>query len=466
MKQIQVNTYTNVTSPAVNDTISIEDHLERIKCPPKEILIKIEEARVFKYQYINTDNEKVKFTSKEKYDAVKLSIPTVTYSALFSGSRKNENFIRGTGLMYIDIDSSDFNPERLDKNKIFSFYKSIGGLGYCILVRVDHLTLKNYDATYLSIVEDLKINSECDLNAKRIGQQSIQSHDPNIFTNYNSFVYSTAKTNIPEKEPTDPINKKKEEHNVTLGLFYKLRYNNIDDFDFNGNAFIEDWVNGSLEYVYCSKPFSLLIDGRKRYMSNYVRNLVCLNPLADGKQICSSAKFVNLSIAKEPLPWVYIENLVNSILKQENEGSLTPKITYRSLIFNPKYGLTKVEKQNLRGERQRIHYNDLYTRKIYDCIEDWSFEHNGKITINSVKSSLGLNVKTVKKRWKNVKNYVAGRNEENKLEIKTYRGVQSKINKDSTDNKLLQLMTDMDVNTLTAQALIEEPDLIGDSGDE
>jgi len=463
---MKVNTYANLKSPTVNETISIGDWLTRIQNPSPELLVKIEQARKYKHQYINAVDKETKSFVETKYIKIKLTIPTASYNALFDRYRKNDNYISGTGLLYIDIDQIDFDPNKLDKGKIFCIYRSIGGLGYSILVKVNNVNPENFKATYQYVVQDLGIKTACDSNAQKLSQQSILSYDPDLFVNHESFIYSSINNNKPEKDPEGYIIlKREEEHNVPLGVFSILRYNNINSFKFDGKDYVENWIDG-LEYVYCSKPFNPLNDGRKMYMATYVRNLVCLNPRAPKNQIFNSAKFVNLSIALEPLPLKIIEKLVDSILKQQGDGTLLPKITIRRIIFNPKSLMTKDEKLKLQGERQALHYDGIYAKKIYEVIEDWNFNLNGKITIKSVATASGLNIKTIEKRWTNMKAYVSGLNNENVAEIAAFRTLRLKIDNDAKEDDLLCIVADMDVNTLKEQALVDQPDLFDDNDEE
>ncbi|SDJ94949.1 hypothetical protein SAMN04487898_105129 [Pedobacter sp. ok626] len=473
MQAIKINTYVNTFTPNVAGTITIEQCFKNIQSPSEDHKAKIIEARKLKLQFFSTKNEVIKAAIKKEYEKIKLPLPSVSYNGIFNSYRENKNYTCGTGLLYIDVDSTGFIPETLDRNKIFSYYKSVGGLGYSILVKVNDLTIENFNSTYQYVVNDLGIENIYDVDAKKISQQSIISFDPNIFINNNSFVYSSIneeKLDNIEKYPTGHINIKKGKHNVTDGVKNILKYNNLDDFDFNGNDYIEDWYNG-LQYVYCTRPFQLLTDGRKRYMITYIRNLVWLNPTASRCQILNSAKFVNLSISNEPLPNIIIEKQVDSIFKQLKDGTLEPKVKIRKIIFNPKCLLTKDEKHKVRCERQSIYYSDVSTGKIYNIIEDWNFEFNGKITIATVTdiskldAETKLNKKTVEKRWGKIKEYIKSLNEASKDEIKRFKDLKSKTGKSPDDEDLTQLMTDMDVVTITEQSMIESPEYIYDDED-
>ncbi|MEJ5962794.1 BT4734/BF3469 family protein [Pedobacter immunditicola] len=449
-----LNTYANVFSPNITSSITSTDWLNLIRGSSIH-LDTITEARKYKLLYKDTGNEFI----KTEYDKIKETLPAITWNGLFSEKKCNQNFISGTGLMYIDIDSTDFKIESLDLNKIYSYYQSIGGLGYSLLVRVDGITLDNFKSTYNYITNDLGL--ECDdTNAVKPTQYSILSYDPNLYINEDSFIYSTIEPEINTNNSFCTkghiISQKKEEHNVTVGTKSEIRFNNVNDFDFEGKEYIENWNEG-LSYVECNQPFKPLGDGRKRYMLNYIRNYVWLNPNAQLYQIINSALAVNISLSIDPLPRIIIEQQVTSILKQKNVGKLVPKIKKRRIIFNPKSLLSSDEKQKLRAKSQSQYYTNAATTKIYEVIEDWNFEFNGKITIRSVAQATGLAPNTVSKYWAQVKEYARGLNEDNTTDIKAFKQHKAIINKDIKEENLIQLMEDMDVLTIREQALIINP---------
>ncbi|MCX2486586.1 BT4734/BF3469 family protein [Pedobacter sp. MR2016-24] len=449
-----LNNYPNLYTPAITGTITNTDWLNKITDSNSEYNKTITDLRAIKELYVSTNNT----IFKKEYDKLKSTLPAVTWNATFTDVKSNANFLSPTGLLFIDIDDTSFNIESLDKNKIYAYYKSVGGKGYSIIVKCTAINLDNFKSTYTYIINDLKLNDYVDTNAIKITQSSIISYDLDLYINNESFVYSSIYSNkIDENNfvPTATLESKKEEHNAEVGTKQKVRYNNLNDFEFNVNGYVEDWNEG-LNYVFVSKPFKPLQDGRKRYMMNYIRNYVWLNPNLPYFQILNSAKFINLSIGIEPLPNNIIEGQVKTILEQKNKGTLTPKIKKRKILFSPSSLMTRDEKEKVKGERQSLFNNESTTSKIYDIIEDWNFEINGKINIRAVATILNMSKTTVAKYWKNIKDYVKDLNESGINEIKLFKQHKMNIDKDIEENNIVPHMSAMTPLNLIEQVMSDE----------
>ena len=170
---MQINYYSNVTHPNVLSVIQTSNWLDKIKA--SEYSETITQAR----------------NGALPYESTKLSLPCVTYNFLFIGYKKTENIISATGLMYIDIDIPEFDLNILDTSKVYSYYKSFGGVGYAIIVKVDGLSQNNFKSTYLNICKELGIVEYIDTNAIKSTQFNVLSYDENIFINENPYVFSS-----------------------------------------------------------------------------------------------------------------------------------------------------------------------------------------------------------------------------------------------------------------------------------
>lgn len=134
----QINVYQNLKNPNVESTITVENWLNMIQSSEHSELIRV--ARMYPKGSV-------------QYNAIKSTLPCVTYNFLFDCYKKNSNIISSTGLLYVDIDGVDFDINMLDKTKIFAYYKSFGGNGFGILIKVNGLTIDNFTNTYQFILE-------------------------------------------------------------------------------------------------------------------------------------------------------------------------------------------------------------------------------------------------------------------------------------------------------------------------
>lgn len=460
----QLNTYSNVTTPAFTSNTTNVVWLSNIVNPDNEIKNKIETARKIKELYLLTGDK----VFDEKYKNIKKTLPAVTWNATFSNNyKKDDNFLNATGLLFIDVDHKDFNVSMLDTNMIYSYYHSIGGLGYSILVKVENnLNPNNFKSTYLSICNKLHISEFIDTNAVKLTQYSIISYDTNLFLNPDSFIFPT----VDDKNdfvPNTLIRKqKKEKHNEGVGYKkdlqeildkYNVLYTNINSFNFNGKATIENWKE-RFDFIQCFTPMNKLKDGRWCTIFNYVRNLVYLNPNIPYGRLVNTVNFINRKICEVPMVQTRVNEIIKTVLQQKNEDRLTPKITKKIILFNPKIPLTE-SKLKIWGKAKSLHFAEIGEERLYDIIEDWYFELYGKITIRSVAANSNMNKKTVAKYWPKLKDYINGLNEANKEEIKRYKELKSKVDLSPTEQELTQLVQDMDVLTITEQVLIESPEL-------
>ena len=196
-----VNTYDSIKNPKVVSTTSITNWLKLITTSEHS-------ATIIKARNGELD-----------YDKTKASLPCVTYNFLYNDYKKDKNIISGTGFIYIDIDDESFDVNLLESDKVYAYYKSFGGNGYAIIVKVEGLTLQNFKSTYRSIIEQLRIESYIDFNAIKASQFNVLSYDENIFINENSIIFQPV-----NKKVSSSIIKKERECIVVNDTFSKSNH--------------------------------------------------------------------------------------------------------------------------------------------------------------------------------------------------------------------------------------------------
>ena len=396
LQNFSVNVYQNVSKPTVNQTISIYDWLEKIKS--SEYSETIKQARIFG-------------KDSDIYKSIKKSIPCVTYNFLFKDYKKNSNIFSSTGLIFIDIDNSDFDINTINKDKVFCYYKSFGGNGYSILVKVENLDYNNFEETYLNIVNELNLMTYYDDKAVKHTQYSILSFDPNIFINHNSYIFKSNQN----KKVSFGINKEKNHIGILPNDTFsesKIRFNNIDDY-FKDND--DDYILFE-EKQNIVKPFIPVVtnEGSRNQRMYYLLSQYALLNMDYGDAFLNSlANTINNTFTPK-LEQNEIKQIIKSVIKKRANNEL--ELNYnepRRIIFNPKKQISGEQRRIISNKKIGEFRTNKTLQKIYDCIEDWNFKKYNKITQKNISIELGISIPTIKRYWKNFKDYVYNLNKTN-----------------------------------------------------
>ncbi len=348
---------------------------------------------------------------------IKESLPCVTYNYNFTVKRANANVSTSTGLFFIDIDDSSFNPSVLDSEKVYAYYKSLGGDGYHIIVQVADIPTDSYKTTYRQIVSELGIQEYADTGAAKISQPTVLSYDRNLYRNESSYVFSSTTESVP---PTSVYRKKKETYRVVGDTkldndTYRIRYDNLSAYEFNGDYMV-DW--GNIDVIKAYIPINKVSNGnRASSMMAYAVNLLHLNPWLYKEKMIGMLGNVNSTMCIEPLANQQIFSIVESVFKYKEEGTLEPIYSKkkRSIIFKEGAGWTKEDKMSTVHAVMREKRSNDSIQKLYGIIEEWDFDALGKLSIRKVSSNHPISTKTVAKYWGEFKEYVTELNNEYRL---------------------------------------------------
>lgn len=404
----KVTKYKNVRSSEVERILNIAEVFKIIK-EGDSVLKHIKYARSF-------------IRGSEDYDSIKTNlIPTFRFNFLFNNKASNKNITEPTGLIFIDVDNT---KEISDSDFIFAKWKSISSQGFSILVKVDGLSLENFNDSYESISSLLKLDS--DVGARKPTQQTVQSYDPNIYINYNSKIFNCLEV----KKVPIAIKQKKEKECLTRNDTFlqkfqkiKIRYNNIGDYfidnDLKYIVFREEKKKLCIPYI----PNRVETGNRNRCLFIYLSQIVALNLNINKAYIKVLADSVNLNVIKPKLADGEIHKIINSIFQIKESNEL--KLFYnreRRIIFNPSHKLNFKEKMDIVNKELGNMATEKTLEKIYTCIEEWDFKSYGKITQSKIADLVALNVSTIKRHWSNFKSYVKGLNNDYKVTL-SYEGV-------------------------------------------
>lgn len=385
MKKLEVNFYNSVKSPQVLFNIDVAQWFEQIKNPiQKDLITKAREGEL--------DYREVKLTK----------IPAVTYNFLYDGYKKDTNIVGSTGLLYIDIDRKGFDISVLNLKYVCAYYKSFGGQGWSIVVKVDNLKKENFHLNYLNICDSLGVRDYIDINAIKASQYNVLSYDPDIYINMEAETFKAVEdipldvymSSVEEKIST----KLKPHKKVDTGEVGKvLRFDNIDDYDFDGD-FISDFEDG-YKWVRCFIPSSKLVLGRNNFLLSFCNNLVWLNPSASKEVIFATMQGVNKIGCMNPVDSDHLKRVVDSIFTYKNDGTLKPIFDNRDrkIIFAKGTNLTKEEKLEIVRELIAERKRNQSLSKISNILEEWDFDKYGKISVTNIHKNFPISRKTVAK---------------------------------------------------------------------
>ena len=395
--EFMVNTFQGCKKPTVQDLISVEEILEIIK-NGNEYLPTIKKAREFgkghaNYKFIKDNN-----------------LPSTRFNFQYKDYANDDNTVAPTGLIYLDADDTDTIPE---SEYVFAKWRSLSNTGYAVLVKVANLTITNFQEIYNQLSEVVGIKS--DPGARKPIQQNVLSYDSNLYHNPGSLIYSYI-----EKEEIKKVsfsNIKKEERGILSNdtIFKnedegKYRYDTIGDY-FKGEFADVPFRFFDEEKTKICQPFTpfktMIKEGQRNLtMLSYLSMYASLNPNCDKEFLLEMSNYMNNKMHPK-LPKSEILTIISNILKRKKSGSLEMYFNIeRRILFNPNMKFTPKEKCQIRG-REMGNFRSNKTRQlIYDTIESWDFELNGKITQKKVAEKVVRGEGTIKKYWSEFKDYV------------------------------------------------------------
>jgi len=378
-----VNTYRNTKSPTVLNTISIYEWFEKIKS--SEYCDLITSAR---------EDENI-------YDITKLTkIPCITVNYLFDKYKENKNIIEGTGLMYIDIDAPDFDVTMLELSSVFALYKSFGGKGYSIIVKVDGLTDSNFKETYSYICYELGISEYVDNSAIKMTQFNVLSYDKDILVNPLSKIFKSINT-TPQSELR---RREKKAYSTEGGVFDgNIRFNNKNDYLKDDTTYVIN-TDGML-FIECKPLFKRVDTNRNNILLAYCTNLVILNPHISFKRAESIMSSINSHNFNNPVDKDWIKRIVISVFKYKEQGTLEPIFSKKKRIglFGKECGLDKLEILSImRGVMSEKRKKESI-QKLYQILENWDYSFFGNVSQKKIYTNFPISKKTVEKYYKIVK---------------------------------------------------------------
>lgn len=351
----------------------------------------------------------------EIYDSLKNnSLPTYRFNFSTVGPASNANLGNPTGLIYLDVDSIDSIS---NNSYVYASWKSPSKTGYAVLVKVDGLSLSNFKSSYDYVGSLLGVIP--DPCARKAIQQTCLSYDPNIYINQDSVTIDLSNLTKDNKKGIIPSKLLKEKKDIGRNdtFFGKsVRFSNIDDY-FTGQFKDAEYRVFKDKVDVCNPimPKDTPIGKRHTLFYTYMTQVAVLNYMNISKNYMNIlATSVNKGL-ENPMDELEVKAISDSVYAQMKEGKL--KIFYnekRRILFNPSLNMGRVGKMGIVNREIGKLRTESTLNSIYSVIENWDFNIDKKITIKLVSKYSGKSQVTVKRHWKNFKNFVAELNRESK----------------------------------------------------
>ena len=378
-----ISCFAHIKSPLVAKEVDIYEFIEQVKEPNQSVLDLIIKAR--------TSYGK----DKDLYNKIKEQLPCFTLNFSFNTRKANANIKAPTGFIYLDVDNkTDID---LANELIFVSWKSLSNNGRGVLVKVDNLTKENFQNTYLTIAEELNI--EADKNANKPTQYCIHSYDKGIYLNNDSITWKCINEEI-KKTPTESISIKERKDSSEMGVFPKLRFNNIDDYDFNGKDYLY-FENDKEEIAEVFIPIKIDKGNRNNILPAIANQIKALNPFAYFDDYNRLLISINLKHCKPSLK----DNEISALIYKNfnNKESIFILNKSKRFLFNPNSNLSKKEKTHITAPIMGQRKSSKTLEEIRDVLKKWDIKKQGKVTIKSLITETGKCKNTIEKYYKNFK---------------------------------------------------------------
>ncbi|RXM39624.1 hypothetical protein BOQ62_10655 [Chryseobacterium sp. CH21] len=376
----------------INSVAGFVEHLKDAK--------RVEVSQILKLREIDKK-------SKE-YQAIKIILPSICFNYTFKNNYVNsENADESTGFLYFDIDGEkDFN---YDTTYITALWKSVGGNGFGLLVKVRNLVKENFKESYEHIVDILGI--PYDKSCNDCSRVNIISFDTEAHYNENAVEIDLSEFNTTIIHAVKKLPHFNSNKNKNLGYSLNggnIRFNNLSDileekdFEFNKDGYY-DFGKEKVEYCKCFVPRKIVPEGlRNQRVSSYAYCLISINPDARFTNFKRYLQKYNSKSCNPPLEWEEIDEIATKIYNQR--GNVEPRNNAKRRVIYSDEIKTLSEKQKINGRVLGNDRSEKTVKELIDCVMNWDYEKHPKITQKSLIEVSDKNKKTVEKYYRNVLN--------------------------------------------------------------
>lgn len=388
---MMTNIFQNMKNRNVNSICNIKEVMEFIKSG--QFKEEIETARSFGKGH-------------PIFEMIKSTTPTFTPNGTFNEIRKVDHLNGLSGLIYLDIDHP-IDTEKLNGIPfIYSYWKSISGKGYGLLVKTEGLTINNFKTSWTYLNDYfLDIGIHIDPNTKDISRQCVISYDPDICINPEVIplsikdipVKSILTSNSNAVSMTYPDFPEWSENSFTgsTHLIYNTTLSDYNDMDYIVIKEGKDYRNSYL-------PEKIKNGDRHKWMYSYITTLIYNNPAISPETLRKILSTVNKQYCKPPLTTDEIHSMINWTYKKYKNNELIIKTRKKKIWINPDKELSKTDKRSIIGKVSGKLRREQTIDNLISVYKLLSLQYP-RVTQKMLEEHSTVKIGTVKKYWKEIK---------------------------------------------------------------
>jgi len=386
----------NFYNRTIITSITLDEFIESMKKPDFLKKSQVDMARkVYKESPLKKEDP--------LYKSIKSSLPCITFLNTFKDYVNKDNIIRTNGFIYFDVDGINyFDFSKFDF--IVASWKSLSNDGYGVLIKCSNLS----DDLLENVVEMSEVlGITLDKQASSKDRLNVMGYDTEIYynPNYKEYKFNSNKkvsfNNIIKSSNRLVLNDTKNLQDIS-----EIRFSNLkeieDNYDFKGMDYAV--LENKIEYAEVFIPKNIFEGNRNKSMFIICSQIRGLNTWISHDSLFRVCSVINEDKFKPKLSLIELNEIVRKVF--ENKNPLVMLNKTRRILYNPKSNLTKKQKKDISVKEMakfRKTPNDL---KIVNCIENWDFNSDGKITLCKISKKTKLGIATIKRRGKEIKDNI------------------------------------------------------------
>ena len=318
---------------------------------------------------------------EDEYDKIKKTLPTIFYNYSFK-----ENYVKeinadvSTGFLFFDIDDNDFCD--FDYKYISVCWRSVGGNGYGLLVKVKNLNKDFFKESYNYIgTEILKI--PFDKACNHLARANFISYDKDVIYNPNSEIIDLTQFNSNQ-------NKNAQNNNIiksnTDRIYYygqKIRFNNLSDIIagqnivYNEKGVFDFGKNNKINYCECYAPKKRTNKNRNTKTFAFAKCILSVNPSISENLFKHYINNFNSKYCSPPMSFIEITDIINKVYNDKKTTPIGNKT--KRFLFENGEKLSKSEKSKLYSPILGKERREKTISKIVEIIKNWDYEKYPKL---------------------------------------------------------------------------------------